>query len=160
MKGLTQKIQNPHPREHQSKDTEKESVKEVLNKLKHLSEVDSSQKKTQASNNQDQKFMQNSQPFRPRYPLTPISSRYQPYMPAQMTQRQLLMRCYYLLEERNSTMRCNHLTEDFEKRIVLKRGGTYLFPNFQRVPTEGPTSEKELAKTFSKEQMDFTNKMM
>ncbi|MBW0538020.1 hypothetical protein O181_077735 [Austropuccinia psidii MF-1] len=51
MKDLTQRIQNTQPQEHQSKDTRKESVKEVLNKLKHLSEVVESQKKTQERNN-------------------------------------------------------------------------------------------------------------
>ncbi|MBW0540070.1 hypothetical protein O181_079785 [Austropuccinia psidii MF-1] len=57
-------------------------------------------------------------------------------------------------------MRFNHLTEDFDKRIVLKDGGTYLFPNFQRIPTEGPKSVKELVRHFVKEQEDFTKKMM
>ncbi|MBW0553803.1 hypothetical protein O181_093518, partial [Austropuccinia psidii MF-1] len=148
MKDLTQKIQNPQPQEHQSKDTGKESVKEVFNQLKNLSEVLESPKKTQASNNQDQKVTQNSQPFRPKDPLPPISSSYQPYVPAQMAPRQLL-KCYYCLEEGNSAIRCNHLTEDLEKRIVLKHGETYLFPNFQGVPTEGPTSAKDLLKQFA-----------
>ncbi|MBW0591381.1 hypothetical protein O181_131096 [Austropuccinia psidii MF-1] len=70
------------------------------------------------------------------------------------------LKCYYCLEEGHSAIRCNHLTEDLEKRIVLKRGGTYLFPNFQRVPTEGPKSAKELVRHFAKEQEDFTKKMM
>ncbi|MBW0475620.1 hypothetical protein O181_015335 [Austropuccinia psidii MF-1] len=159
MKDLTQKIQNPQPQYHQSKDTGNKSVKELLNQLKHISEVVASPKKTKASNNQDQKVMQSSQPFRPRYPLPPISSSYQPYVPAQMAPRQLL-KCYYFLEEGHSAIRCNHLTEDLEERIVLKCGGTYLCPNFQRVPTEGPTSAKDLVKTFAKERQDFTKKMM
>ncbi|MBW0586767.1 hypothetical protein O181_126482 [Austropuccinia psidii MF-1] len=159
MKDLTQRIQNPHLQGHQSRDTGKESVKEVLKQVKHLSEVFESPNKTQAGNNQDQKITQNSQPFRPRYLLQPISSVYQPYVPAQMTPRQLL-KCYYCLEEGHSEIRCNHRTEDLEKRIVLKRGGTYFFPNFQRLPTEGPKSAKELVRHFSKEQEDFTKKMM
>ncbi|MBW0469061.1 hypothetical protein O181_008776 [Austropuccinia psidii MF-1] len=93
MKDLTQKIQNPHPQEHQSKDTGKESAKEVLKQLKHLSEVVESPKKTQESNNQFQRTTQKSQPLRPRYPLPPISSSYQPYVPAQIAPRQLL-KCY------------------------------------------------------------------
>ncbi|MBW0589050.1 hypothetical protein O181_128765, partial [Austropuccinia psidii MF-1] len=140
-------------------DTGKESVKEVFNQLKHLSEVVESPNKTQAGNNQDQKVTQNSQPFRPRYPLPPISSGYQPYVPAQMAPRQPL-KCYYFLEGRHSTMRCNHLKEELEKRMVLKSGGTHIFPNFQRVPTEGPKSAKELVRNFSKEQEDLTKKMM
>ncbi|MBW0503624.1 hypothetical protein O181_043339 [Austropuccinia psidii MF-1] len=103
--------------------------------------------------------MQNSQPFSPRYPLLPISSGSQPYVPAQMAPRQLL-KFYYCLEEGHFVIRFNHLTEDLEKRIVLKYRGTYLFPNFQRVPTEGPTSVKNLVKQFAKEQEDFTKKMM
>ncbi|MBW0547335.1 hypothetical protein O181_087050 [Austropuccinia psidii MF-1] len=159
MKDLTQKIQNPQLQGHQSKDTGKESVKEVFNHRKHLSEVVESPNKIQAGNNQDQKVTQNSQPLRPRYPLPPISSGYQPYVPEQMAPRQLL-KCYYCLEEGHSAIRYNHLAEDLEKRIVLKCGGTYLFPNFQRVPTEGPKSAKELVRHCSKEQEDFTNKMM
>ncbi|MBW0512600.1 hypothetical protein O181_052315 [Austropuccinia psidii MF-1] len=76
-----------------------------------------------------------------------------------MPPRQLI-KCSYCLEEVNTTIRYNHLTEDLEKRIVLKRGGTYLFPNFQRIPTEGPKSAKELVRHFAKEQEDFTKKMM
>ncbi|MBW0503787.1 hypothetical protein O181_043502 [Austropuccinia psidii MF-1] len=47
MKDLTQKLKNSLPQEFQTKDTRKESVKEVLNQLKHLSEVDYSLKKPQ-----------------------------------------------------------------------------------------------------------------
>ncbi|MBW0572286.1 hypothetical protein O181_112001 [Austropuccinia psidii MF-1] len=93
MKDLTTTIKNPQPQENQSKDTGNESVKEVLNQLKHLSEVVESLKKPQPSNNQDQRTIQNSQPFRPRYPSPTISSGYQPYVPAQMTPRQPL-KCY------------------------------------------------------------------
>ncbi|MBW0482393.1 hypothetical protein O181_022108 [Austropuccinia psidii MF-1] len=117
MNDLTQKIKNPQPQEHQLRYNGKESVKEVLNQLKHLSEVVESPNNTQACNNQDQKATQSSQPLRPRYPLPPISSSYQPYVPAQMAPRQLL-KCYYCLKVGNSAIRCNHLAEDFEKRIV------------------------------------------
>ncbi|MBW0486124.1 hypothetical protein O181_025839 [Austropuccinia psidii MF-1] len=60
MKDLIQKIQNPQPKENQLKDTGKESVKDILNQLKILSEVVEYQKKTQASNNQNEKVTQNS----------------------------------------------------------------------------------------------------
>ncbi|MBW0484653.1 hypothetical protein O181_024368 [Austropuccinia psidii MF-1] len=53
MKDLTQIIRNPQKQEHQSKDTGKESVKEVLNQLTHCPEIVESPKKTQKSNNQD-----------------------------------------------------------------------------------------------------------
>ncbi|MBW0469093.1 hypothetical protein O181_008808 [Austropuccinia psidii MF-1] len=159
MKDLTQKIQNPQPQEHQSKDTGKESVNKVLNQLKTVSEVVESPNKTQSSNNQDQKAMRHSQTFRPRYPLPHISPGYRPYVQAQMTQRQPL-KFYYCLEEGHSTIKFDHLTEYLEKRIVLKHVETYLFPNFQRGTTEGPKSAKELIRHFSKEQEDFTKKMM
>ncbi|MBW0478040.1 hypothetical protein O181_017755 [Austropuccinia psidii MF-1] len=159
MKDLTKKIKNYQPQINQSKDTGNELVKEVLNQLKHLSEVVESPKKPQPSNNQDRRTIQTSQPFNPRYPSPLISSCYQPYVPAQMAPRQPL-KCYYCLEEGHSTIRCNHLTEYLEKRIVLKCGGTYLFPNFQRVPTEGPKSATELVRNFAKEQKDFTMEMM
>ncbi|MBW0533439.1 hypothetical protein O181_073154 [Austropuccinia psidii MF-1] len=76
-----------------------------------------------------------------------------------MGPRQLL-KCYYSLREGNSSIRCNYLTEDLERRAVLKSGETYLFPNFQRVPTEGPTSAKELVRKFAKEQEKVKNEMM
>ncbi|MBW0472886.1 hypothetical protein O181_012601 [Austropuccinia psidii MF-1] len=103
--------------------------------------------------------MQNPQPFRTRYPLPPISSSYQPYVPAQMAARKPL-KCHYFLEEGHSEIRFNHLLEDLQKIIVLQHGGTYLFPNFERVPTEDPTSEKKLVRKFAKEWKGFTNKMM
>ncbi|MBW0564443.1 hypothetical protein O181_104158 [Austropuccinia psidii MF-1] len=115
--------------------------------------------KPQPSNNKDQRTIQNSQKFKLRYPSPPISSGYQPYAPAQMAPRQPL-KCYYFLEEGHSAIRFNHLTEDLGKGIVLKCGGTYLFPNFQRLPTESPKSAKELVTNFAKEQEDFTMKMM
>ncbi|MBW0549497.1 hypothetical protein O181_089212 [Austropuccinia psidii MF-1] len=70
------------------------------------------------------------------------------------------LKCYYCLEEAHSAIRCKHLTEELEKIIVLKHGGTYLFPNFQKLPTEGPKSAKELVRHFAKEQEDLTKKMM
>ncbi|MBW0466830.1 hypothetical protein O181_006545 [Austropuccinia psidii MF-1] len=50
--------------------------------------------------------------------------------------------------------------EDLEKIIVLKYGGTYTSPNFQRVPTEGPMPTNKLIRQFSKEQEEFTKKMI
>ncbi|MBW0531240.1 hypothetical protein O181_070955 [Austropuccinia psidii MF-1] len=72
----------------------------------------------------------------------------------------LALKCSYFLEEGHSAIRCNHLIEDLEQRIVFKRGGTYLLPNFQRIPTEGPKYSKQLGRNFAKEQEDFTKKMM
>ncbi|MBW0477787.1 hypothetical protein O181_017502 [Austropuccinia psidii MF-1] len=152
MKDLTQIIKDPQPQENQSKDTGNEPLKEVLNQLKHLSEVVESPKKPQPRNNQDQRTIQKSQPFRPRYPSPPIFSGSNGSKNA--------IEVLFLLEEGHSAIRCNHITKDLEKRIVLKHGGKYLFPNFQRIPTECPKSAKELARNFDKEQEGFTEKMM
>ncbi|MBW0478798.1 hypothetical protein O181_018513 [Austropuccinia psidii MF-1] len=73
---------------------------------------------------------------------------------------QQTLECYYFLEEAHSAIRFNNLMEDLEKIIVLKHGGTYLFPNFQRVPTEGPISENKLVRHSFKEQEEFTKKMI
>ncbi|MBW0461731.1 hypothetical protein O181_001446 [Austropuccinia psidii MF-1] len=96
--------------------------------------------------------MRTSQPFRPRYPLTPLS----PSSNGSKT----AIKVFYSLEEGYSTIIFNHLTEDLEERIVLKHSGAYLFPSFQGVPTEGPTYSKELVGTFAKEQEEFTKKIM
>ncbi|MBW0526133.1 hypothetical protein O181_065848 [Austropuccinia psidii MF-1] len=83
IKYLAQKIQNSQSKEHKSKETRREVVKELLNQLKRLSEVFESKKKTQSSNNQDHRIEN------------------------------------YFLEEENSAIRCNHLTEYFDKIIFL-----------------------------------------
>ncbi|MBW0502239.1 hypothetical protein O181_041954 [Austropuccinia psidii MF-1] len=129
-----------------------------MNQLKHLSEIIKPQK-NQTSSNQDQKTTQNIQPFRPGYPLPPISSSYQPYVPAQRAPRKPL-KCYYFLEEGYSAIRFTNLMEDLEKIIFLKHGGTYLFPNLQKVPTEGPISANILVRQVSKEQEEFTKKLI
>ncbi|MBW0467688.1 hypothetical protein O181_007403 [Austropuccinia psidii MF-1] len=70
------------------------------------------------------------------------------------------LECYYCLEEAHSAMRCNNLMGYSEKIIVLKHEGTYLFPNFQIVPTEGPISANKLVRHFFKEQEEFTKKVI
>ncbi|MBW0570044.1 hypothetical protein O181_109759 [Austropuccinia psidii MF-1] len=99
VKELTQKIKNPQQPEPQPRNEGKESVKEVLNQLKTLSEAVNSPRRNW-NNNQEQRFPQNNQPYRPRNPLPPFSSSYQPYIPAQMAPRPPLKMC--LLQGRRS----------------------------------------------------------
>ncbi|MBW0587370.1 hypothetical protein O181_127085 [Austropuccinia psidii MF-1] len=89
-----------HPKDQKSSTTEpkprnegKESVKEVLNQLKTLSEAVNPPRRNW-NNNQEQILPQNNQPYRPRNPLPPFSSSYQPYIPAQMAPRPPL-KCAY-----------------------------------------------------------------
>ncbi|MBW0534467.1 hypothetical protein O181_074182 [Austropuccinia psidii MF-1] len=137
VKELTQKIKNPPQPEPQPRNEGKESVKEVLNQLKTLSEA----------------------PYRPRNPLPPFSSSYQPYIPAQMAPRPPL-KCAYCKEEGHSATRCTHLAEDLDRRIVRTQGASYLFPNYQRVPMEGNESAKNKVRAFEKEQAELNKKFM
>ncbi|MBW0546705.1 hypothetical protein O181_086420 [Austropuccinia psidii MF-1] len=86
VKELTQKIKIPPQPEPQPRNYGKESVKEFLNQLKTLSEAVNPPRRNW-NNNQEQRFPQNNQPYRPRNPLPPFSSSYQPYIPAQMAPR-------------------------------------------------------------------------
>ncbi|MBW0498870.1 hypothetical protein O181_038585 [Austropuccinia psidii MF-1] len=117
-------------------------IKEVLNQLKALSEAVNPPRRNW-NNNQEQRFPQNNQPYRPSNPLLPSSSSYQPYIPAQMDLRPPL-RCAYCKKEVHSATKCTHLAEDLDRRIVRTQGASYLFPNYQRVPMEG--NEKEEVK--------------
>ncbi|MBW0533994.1 hypothetical protein O181_073709 [Austropuccinia psidii MF-1] len=96
---------------------------------------------------------------KPRNPLPPFSSSYQPYIPAQMAPRPPL-KCAYCKEEGHSATRCTHLAEDLDKRIVRTQGASYLFPNYQRVPMEGNESVKEIVRAFAKEQPELNKKFM
>ncbi|MBW0534597.1 hypothetical protein O181_074312 [Austropuccinia psidii MF-1] len=149
VKELTQKIKNPPQPEPQPRNDGKESVKEGLNQLKTLLEAVNPPRRNW-NNNQEQRFPQNYHPYRPRNPLPPFSSSYQPYIPAQMAPRPPL-KCAYCKEEGNSETRCTHLSEDLDKRIVRTQGESYLFPNYQRVPMEGNESAKDIVRDFAKE---------
>ncbi|MBW0472008.1 hypothetical protein O181_011723 [Austropuccinia psidii MF-1] len=150
VKELTHKLKTPPQPEPQPRNEVKESVKEVLNQLKTLSEAVHPPRRNW-NNNQEQRFPQNNQPYRPRNPLPPFESSYKPYIPAQMSPRPPL-KCAYCKEEGHSETRCNHLAEDLEKIIVRTQGASYLFPNYQRVPMEGNESAKDIVRAFAKEQ--------
>ncbi|MBW0566806.1 hypothetical protein O181_106521 [Austropuccinia psidii MF-1] len=97
VKGLTQKIKNPPQPEPQPRNEGKESVKEVLNQVKPLSEAVNPPRRNW-SNNQEQRFPQNNQPYITRNPSPPFSSIYQPYIPAQIAPRPPL-KCAYCTGE-------------------------------------------------------------
>ncbi|MBW0541707.1 hypothetical protein O181_081422 [Austropuccinia psidii MF-1] len=67
--------------------------------------------------------------------------------------------CYYCLEEGYSVNRCNYLFDDQNKKWVSRQGGGFLFPNWQRVPTDGKTSPKRLVEEFAKEKEEVKKKM-
>ncbi|MBW0588180.1 hypothetical protein O181_127895 [Austropuccinia psidii MF-1] len=104
---LTPKIKNPPQPEPQPRNDGKESVEEVLNQGKTLSEEVNPPRKNW-NNNQEQRLPQNNQPYRPRNPLPPFSSSYQPYIPAQMAPRPPL-KCAYCKEEGHTETRCTNL---------------------------------------------------
>ncbi|MBW0515715.1 hypothetical protein O181_055430 [Austropuccinia psidii MF-1] len=85
VKELTQKIKTPPQPEPQPRNEVRESVKDVLNQLKALSEaVDPPIRHW--NNNQEKRFPQNNKAYRPRHPLPLFSSSYQPYIPAKWLQ--------------------------------------------------------------------------
>ncbi|MBW0473576.1 hypothetical protein O181_013291 [Austropuccinia psidii MF-1] len=103
VKELTQKLKNPPQPEPQPRNEGKESVKEVLDQLQTLSEAVNPPKRDW-KNNQEQRFPQNNQPYKPRNPLPPFSSSYQQYIPAQIAPRPPL-KCAYCKEEGHSETR-------------------------------------------------------
>ncbi|MBW0560114.1 hypothetical protein O181_099829 [Austropuccinia psidii MF-1] len=157
-KELNQKIKYPPQPEPQPRNEGKESVKEVLNEVKTLSEAVNPPLRNW-NNNQEQILPQNNQPYRPRNPLTPFSSSYQPYIPAQMAPRPPL-KCAYFKEEGHSATRCTQIAEDLDRRIVRTQGASYLFPNYQRVPMEGNESAKNIVRAFAKEEAELNKKSM
>ncbi|MBW0535133.1 hypothetical protein O181_074848 [Austropuccinia psidii MF-1] len=47
-----------------------------------------------------------------------------------------------------------------EKRIVSRQGLNFLYPNFQRVPSEGTASTKDLVKELDKEQKEISKRII
>ncbi|MBW0484869.1 hypothetical protein O181_024584 [Austropuccinia psidii MF-1] len=158
VKKLTHILKNPPQPENQPRNEGKESVKEVLNQLKAFSES-VKQPTRNWNDNQEPRFPQNNQPYRPRNPLPPFSSSYKPYIPAQMAPRPSF-KCTYCKEEGHLATRCTHLAQDFDRRIFRTQGASYLFPSYQRVPMEGNESAKDRVKAFAKEKAELNNKFM
>ncbi|MBW0539013.1 hypothetical protein O181_078728 [Austropuccinia psidii MF-1] len=99
----------------------------------------------------------NNQQFKPRNDLPPFSQRHVPYAPVQNIPKPYF-KCYYCLEEGHSVNRCNYLFDDQNKKLVSTQGGGFLFPNWQRVPTDGKIFPKKLVEEFAKEPEEITKK--
>ncbi|MBW0465096.1 hypothetical protein O181_004811 [Austropuccinia psidii MF-1] len=123
--------------------------------MTQLEELESLSKPQMGSFNYNQL---NNQQFKPRNDLPQFSQSYVPYAPAQKIPKPYF-KCSYHLEEGHSVNRCNYLFEDQNKKGVNRQGGGFLFPNWQRVPTDGKTTPKRLVKEFAKEQAQLTKKM-
>ncbi|MBW0525744.1 hypothetical protein O181_065459 [Austropuccinia psidii MF-1] len=143
---------------HKPRNEGKESVKQLLNQLKTLPEGANPPRRN-CNNNQEKRFPQNNQPYRPRNPLPPFSSSYQPYIPAQMAPRPPL-KCAYCKEKSHSETRCTHLAKDLDKRIFRTQRESYLVTNYQQVPMEGNESAKDIVRAFAKEQAALKKKFM
>ncbi|MBW0588957.1 hypothetical protein O181_128672 [Austropuccinia psidii MF-1] len=132
-------------------------MKDVLDQLKELSEAVNPPKKVwkDKSNTKGSGLAPNAQPFRQRNTQAPLPA----YVPAQLYPRPPL-KCYYCFENGHSLTRCSYLAEDMEKRIVSRQGLNFLYPNFQRVPSEGTKSPKYLVMESDKEQKEISNKIM
>ncbi|MBW0560789.1 hypothetical protein O181_100504 [Austropuccinia psidii MF-1] len=163
MKVITQKIKNPSAQEAHVNEAPKEGnpMKNVLDQLKELSEAVNPPKKVckDKPNTQGSGLASNAQPFRPRNTQAPLPRNYQLYVPAQLYPRPPLRR-YQCFENGHSLKRCSYLAEDMEKRIVSRQGLNFLYPNFQRVPSEGTKSPKDLVREFDKEQKEISNKLI
>ncbi|MBW0579271.1 hypothetical protein O181_118986 [Austropuccinia psidii MF-1] len=158
MKDITKKIKNPPAQEADVNEAPKEvnPMKDVLDQLKKLADAVDPPKKVwkDKSNTQGSGLAPNAQPFRQRNTQAPLPENYQPCTPAQLYPRPPL-KCYYIFENGHSLTGCSYLEEDMEKRILSKQGFNFLYPNFQRVPSEGTKSPKNLVREFDKEKNKF-----
>ncbi|MBW0572238.1 hypothetical protein O181_111953 [Austropuccinia psidii MF-1] len=100
----------------------------------------------------------NNQQFKPQNDLPPFLQMHSPYAPAQNIPKPYV-KCYYCLEEGHSVNRCNYLFKDQNKKWVRSQGGGFLFPNWQRVPTDWKISPKKLVQDFAKEKEDLKKKI-
>ncbi|MBW0551091.1 hypothetical protein O181_090806 [Austropuccinia psidii MF-1] len=116
---------------------EKKEFKDFIQKIKEFTEALLPQSKT------GQVFKQENKTRYPRDSLPPFSQRHLPYLPAQNAPKPYL-KCYYCLEEGHSLNRCNYLIEDQNKKLFSRQGGGFLFPNWQRAPTDGKIAPKKL----------------
>ncbi|MBW0576696.1 hypothetical protein O181_116411 [Austropuccinia psidii MF-1] len=115
----------------------KKEVKDFIKQIKELTEAVLPQNKT------EQVLQQENQARYPKDSLPPLSKEHIPYTPAQNIPKPYL-KCYYCLKEGHSVHRCNHLFDVQNKKWVSRQGGGFLFPNWQRVPTDGKIAPKKL----------------
>ncbi|MBW0570789.1 hypothetical protein O181_110504 [Austropuccinia psidii MF-1] len=136
-------------------------MKDFLDQLKELSEAVDPPKKVwkDKANTQGSGLAPNALPFRQRNTQALLPENFQPYASAQLYPRPPL-KCHYLFENGHSLTRCSYLAEGMEKRIVSREGLNFFYPNFQRVPSEGIKSPKDLIREFDKEQKEISNKII
>ncbi|MBW0495247.1 hypothetical protein O181_034962 [Austropuccinia psidii MF-1] len=134
-------------------------MRDGLQQLKELSEDVNTPKKVwrDKPNTQVSGIGPNAQPFRPRNALAPLPTSHQPYVLEKLYPRPPL-NCYYYLENGHSLTRCSYLEEDIDKRIVSRQGLNFLYPNVERVPSEGTKSPKYLVREFNKEKKEISKK--
>ncbi|MBW0561167.1 hypothetical protein O181_100882 [Austropuccinia psidii MF-1] len=125
-------------------------MENALNQLKELNKKIKEQQRPRIQDQEEKKY--------PKDNLPPFSQKHIPYTPAQSIPR-TYFKCYYCLEEGHSVNRCNNLFEDQNKKWVIKQGGGFSFPNWQRVPTDSKIAPKKLVEEFAKEQEEPTKKM-
>ncbi|MBW0567450.1 hypothetical protein O181_107165 [Austropuccinia psidii MF-1] len=152
MKEITESLKEQKMETRKQAQGENEDFKKFMTQLEELKSLS----KPQIGGVTNNQF--NNQQFKPRNDLPPFSQRHVPYAPAQKIPKPYL-KCYYCLEEGHSVNRCNYLFEDQNKKWVSRQGGGFLYPNWQRVPTDGKVAPKKLVEDFAKEQEELTKKM-
>ncbi|MBW0553948.1 hypothetical protein O181_093663 [Austropuccinia psidii MF-1] len=144
MKDITESLKEQKRETHKESQGENEDLKKVMTQREESNNLS----KTQMGG------VTNNQQFKPRNDLPPFSQRHVPYAPAQNIPKPYV-KCYYCLEEGHSVNICNYLFEEQKKRVSRQAGG-FLFPNWQKVPTDGKISPKKLVEEFAKEQEELT----
>ncbi|MBW0471074.1 hypothetical protein O181_010789 [Austropuccinia psidii MF-1] len=94
---------------------EKKDSKDLIKKMKELSEALIPQNKKLMDSN---KTPPN---FKPRKNVPPPLNRSLPYVPAPNVQR-FIVNCYYCMEEGHSAGRCTELVDDQNKKWVIRQG--------------------------------------
>ncbi|MBW0487854.1 hypothetical protein O181_027569 [Austropuccinia psidii MF-1] len=151
MKEITDSLKEKKLEARKKAQGENEYFKKFMTQLEELKSLSKPQMGGDANN------QLNNQQFKPRNDLPPFSQRHVPYAPAQNIPK-TYVKCYYCLEEGHSVNRCNYLFDDQNKKWVSRQGGGFLFPNWQRVPTDGKISPKKLVVEFAKEPEELTKK--
>ncbi|MBW0516779.1 hypothetical protein O181_056494 [Austropuccinia psidii MF-1] len=147
MKEITESLKEQKLETRKQAQGENENLKKFMTQLEELKNL-----------SQPQMGGFTNQQFKPRNYLPPFSQRHVPYAPAQNIPKPYV-KCCYCLEEGHSVNRCNYLFSDQNKKWVSRQVGVFLFPNWQRVPTNGTIAPKKLAEDFEKEQEELTKKM-
>ncbi|MBW0575311.1 hypothetical protein O181_115026 [Austropuccinia psidii MF-1] len=152
MKELTKTLKEQQVVVNKEVPREKEVFKHFMEQLDELTEIAKPQKVSYANPQAENSGVAQKEN------LSPASSRYVPYAPAQ-NEPKLFVRCYYGSEEGHSTGGCNELIEDQNEKWVIRQGFNYLYLNWERVPTDGKLSPKKLVREFQKEQEELKKKL-